>query len=169
MEALVGAFHEIQDRPRKGRPGRPPGPQMIPDPELCYAQLVKVRKNGRVVATHKRVVFGTEDTVDMDNVSTSVIERENLSFRQDNWRLSRKTIGFSTCSEMLNHQVAFYLVYTNFVKRHSSLRQQINEKMVGRVRRKWRYRTPAVSAFITYHFWSLCELLIFKVACMSTN
>ena len=131
--------------------------------------MVKVRKNGRVVATHKRVVFGTEDMVDMDNVSTSLIERENLSFRQDNRRLSRKTIGFSKCSEMLNHQVAFYRVYTNFVKRHSSLRKQINEKVVGRVRRKWRHRTPAMSASITDHVWSLRELLTFKVAFISTN
>jgi IS1 family transposase len=79
---------------------------MIPDLELCYAQLVKVLKNGRVVATHKRVIFGTEDMVDTDKVSTSLIERENLSFRQDNRRLSRKTIGFSKCGEMLNHQKA---------------------------------------------------------------
>ncbi|NIV92213.1 IS1 family transposase, partial [candidate division KSB1 bacterium] len=103
IEALLGAFHKIQDRPRTGRPGRPPGPQMIPDPKLRYAQLVKVRNKGRVVATHKKVVFGKEDTIDMDTVSTSLIERENLSFRQDNRRLSRKTNGFSKSVEMLNH------------------------------------------------------------------
>ena len=142
---------------------------MIPDPELCNAQLVKGRKNGRVVATQKRVFFGTEDMVDMDNISTSLIEWEKFSFRQDNRRLSRKTIGFSKCSEMLNHQVAFYRVYTNFVKRHSSLRKQINEKVVGRVRRKWRHRTPAMSASITDHVWSLRELLTFKVAFISTK
>jgi IS1 family transposase len=112
IEALLGAFHKIQDRPRTGRPGRPPGPQMIPDPELRYAQLIKVRNNGRVVAIHKRVVFGKEDTIGMDTVNTSLIERENLSFRQDNRRLSRKTNGFSKRVEMLNHQVAFYRVYT---------------------------------------------------------
>jgi len=169
IDALLGAFHEIQDRPRTGRPGRPPGHQMIPDPELCYAQLVKVRNNGRVVATHKRVVFGEEDEVEMDMVSTSLIERENLSFRQDNRRLSRKTIGFSKCIEMLNHQVTFYRIYSNFVKKHFSLRKNINEKVVGRVRRKWRHRTPAMSLGITDHVWNLRELLTFKVAFISTN
>jgi IS1 family transposase len=169
IEALLGAFHKIQDRPRTGRPGRPPGPQMIPDPELRYAQLVKVWDKGRVVATHKRVVFGKEAAVDMDTVSTSLIERENLSFRQDNRRLSRKTNGFSKCVEMLNHQVAFYRVYTNFVKMHSSLRERINEKVVGSVRRKWRHRTPAMSARITDHVWDLRELLTFKVIFISTN
>jgi len=52
----------------------------------------------------KRVVFGKEETVDMDTVSTSLIERENLSFRQDNRRLSRKTIGFSKCIEIITVQ-----------------------------------------------------------------
>ena len=127
IDALLGAFHRIKDRPSTGRPGRPPGPQMIPDPQLRYAQLVKVRDKGRVVATHKRVVFGKEETVDLDTVSTSLIERENLSFRQDNRCLSRKTNGFSKCIEMLNHQVAFYGVYTNFVKMHASLSEQIDE------------------------------------------
>jgi IS1 family transposase len=169
IEALLGAFHRIQDSPRTGRPGRPPGPQMIPDPDLRYAQLVKVRNNGRVVATHKRVVFGEEDTVDKDTICTSLIERENLSFRQDNRRLSRKTNGFSKCIEMLNHQVAFYRAYANFVKKHSSLREQIDEKVVGNVRRKWRHRTPAMSAGITDHVWSLRDLLTFKVAFISTN
>ena len=169
IDALLGAFHRIKERPSTGRPGRPPGPQMIPDPQLRYAQLVKVRKNGRVVDIHKRVVFGEEDTVDKDTISTSLIERENLSFRQDNRRLSRKTNGFSKCIGMLNHQVAFYRVYTNCVKKHASLRKQINEKAVGSVRRKWRHRTPAMSAGITDHVWSLRELLTFKVAFISTN
>jgi len=169
IEALLDAFHRIQDRPRTGRPGRPPGPQLIPDPELRYAQLVKIRNNGRVVATHKRVVFGQDDTVDQDTISTSLIERENLSLRQDNRRLSRKTNGFSKCIEMLNHQVALYRVYTNLVKKHSSLREQINEKVVGNVCRKWQHRTPAMSAGITDHVWSLRELLTLKVVFISTN
>ena len=169
IEALLDAFHIIHNPPRTGRPGRPPGPQMLPAPDLRYAQLVKVREKGRVVATHKRVVFGSEDSLDMGTISTSLIERENLSFRQDNKRLSRKTIGFSKCIEMLNHQVTFYRVYTNFVKKHSTLRERINEKVLGRVRRKWRHRTPALSAGITDHVWDLRELLTFKAPFISTN
>jgi hypothetical protein len=142
---------------------------MIAFHQLFSNHLLSLLYYGPVVTTHKRVVFGPEYTVDMDNISTSVIERENLSFRQGNWRLSSKTIGFSTCSKMLNHQVAFYRVYANFVKRHSLLRQQINKKMVGRVRWKWRYRPPAMSAFISDHVWSLRELLTFKVGSIATN
>ncbi len=70
---------------------------------------------------------------------------------------------------MLNHQVAFYRVYTNFVKKHSSLREGVNETVRGRVRRKWRHRTPGMSAGITDHVLDLRELLTFKVAFISTN
>jgi len=110
-----------------------------------------------------------EDTVDMDNISTSLIEQENLSFRQDNRRLSRKAIGFSKYSEMLNHKAAFYRVYTSFVKRRSSLIKQINEKVVGGVRRKWKHRTRAMYSSITDHVWSPRELLAFKVVFVLTK
>lgn len=169
IEALIGAFHQVRDRPRTGRPGRPPAPEMIPDQELRYVQLVKVRQKGRVIGTHKRVIFGDERRLDMNAVSTSLIERENLSFRQDNRRLSRKTIAFSKCINMLNHQVTFYRVYSNFVKTHRSLRERINEKVVGKVRRKWRTRTPTMSAGITNHVWTLRELLTFKPILIPTN
>lgn len=169
IEAFIGAFHQVRDRPRSGRPGRPPGPEMIPDPELRYVQLVKVRDKGRVVGTHKRVIFGDEGRLEMEAVSTSLIERENLSFRQDNRRLSRKTIAFSKCVNMLDHQVSFYRVYSNFVKTHRSLRERINEKVVGKVCRKWRTRTPTMSAGITNYVWTLRELLTFKPILISTN
>lgn len=169
IEALIGTFHQVRDRPRSGRPGRPPGPKVVPDPELRYVQLVKAREKGRVVGTHKRVIFGDEGSFDMEAVSTSLIERENLSFRQDNRRLSRKTIAFSKCVNMLDHQVSFYRVYSNFVKTHRSLRERINEKVVGKVCRKWRNRTPAMSAGIANHVWTFRELLTFKPILISTN
>lgn len=169
IEALLDAYHQLQHRPRTGKQGRPPGPEKIPDPQLHYAQLVKVRENGRVVGTHKRVVFGEKSAVDMDEVSTSLIERENLSFRHDNRRLTRKTIAFSKDVEMLNHQVDFYRVFSNLVKPHHALRRKTNVKVTGKVRRKWRSRTPAMSAGVTDHVWSLRELVTFKVFVISTN
>jgi IS1 family transposase len=169
IDALLGAFHEVRQRPRTGKPGRPPGPEMIPDQELRYAQLVKVREKGRVVGTHKRAIFGDEGAIDMDDVSTSLIERQNLSLRQDNRRISRKTNCFSKCVQMLNHQLTLYRVYFNFIKPHLSLRQPVNEKVVGKVRRKWCLRTPAMSAGITDHIWSLDVLLATKPILISTN
>jgi hypothetical protein len=162
IEALLGAFHRLKERPRTGRAGRPPGPLKIPDPQLRYAQLVKVREKGRVVATHKRVIFGGKKTLDLNQVSTSLIERKNLSFRQDNRRLSRKTIAFSKRVKMLNYQVNFYRAFSNFVKTHPALRLRTNGKGAGKARCKWLKRTPAMSVGATDHVWSFRELLVFK-------
>lgn len=162
IEALLGAYHRLQQRSRTGRAGRPPGPLKIPDPQLRYAQLVKVRENGRVVATHKRVIFGKKNTLDMHEVSTSLIERKNLSFRQDNRRLSRKTIAFSKNITMLNYQINFYRVFSTFVKTHPALRIPTSSKGVGKVCSKWNQRTSAMSVGVTDHVWSLRELLVYK-------
>lgn len=164
IEALLGAYHRLQQRPRTGRAGRPPGPLKIPDPQLRYAQLVKVRENGRVVATHKRVIFGRKNTLNMREVSTSLIERKNLAFRQDNRRLSRKTIAFSKSVKMLNYQVNFYRVFSNFVKTHPALRLCTNGKGAEKVCCKWDQRTPAMSVSVTDHVWSFRELLVYKFA-----
>lgn len=164
IEALLGAYHRLQERPRTGQAGRPPGPLKIPDPQLRYAQLVKVREKGRVVATHKRVIFGRKNTLNMTAVSTSLIERKNLSFRQDNRRLSRKTIAFSKSVKMLNCQVNFYRVFSNFVKTHPALGLRTNGKEAGKIRCKWGQRTPAMSVGVADHVWSLRELLVFKPA-----
>lgn len=164
IEALLEAYHRLQERPRTGRAGRPPGPLKIPDPQLRYAQLVKVRENGRVVATHKRVIFGRKSTLNMKEVSTSLIERKNLSFRQDNRRLSRKTIAFSKSVTMLNYQINFYRVFSTFVKTHPALRIPASGKGTGKFRSKWDQRTPAMSVGVTDHVWSLRELLIYKFA-----
>lgn len=169
IDALLGAFHQSRDIPRTGKRGRPAYPEIIPDPELRYAQLVKQREKGRVVGTSKRTIFGEKGDIDMDVVSTSYIERQNLSFRQENRRLSRKTIGFSKCLAMLDHQVNFYRVYSNFVRPHRSLRKRVREKVVGGVGRKWRARTPAMSAGLTDHVWALRELLTWKTTVTSTN
>lgn len=169
IEGLLHSFSQMRERPPTGRPGRPAGAERIPDPELRYAQLVKIREKGRVVGTQKRAIFGEEGVLDMDLVSTSLIERENLSFRQENRRLSRKTLGFSKCVQMLNHQVTLYRVYSNFVRLHRGLRQRVREGVVGRVRRKWRGRTPAMSARITDHVWTLGELLSCRTMLTSTS
>ena len=169
IEALLGAYHHERTPPRTGRPGRPPGPEKVPDPELCYAQLVKVREKGRVVSAIKRVIFGEEGAVDMDQVRTSLIERQNLTLRHDNRRLTRKTIGYSKCLAMLKHQINLHRVYYNFVKPHRALRKRTNSKVVGKVRRKWLSRTPAMSAGLTDHIWDLREILACKPDTMSTN
>jgi hypothetical protein len=45
---------------RKGEPGRPPKPQLIPDPALVYGQVVKEREGRRVVKVEKKQAPGTQ-------------------------------------------------------------------------------------------------------------
>jgi hypothetical protein len=49
VKALLKAFHRVLEVPRTGHRGRPRKPIMEPDPQLRYAQVVKVREGNRVV------------------------------------------------------------------------------------------------------------------------
>jgi hypothetical protein len=88
---------------RKGDRGRYPKPRRVPYPGLLYAQVVKVRQKGRVVEVRTKVIFGDSDAIDerlaespvSNTVNTSFVERDNLTQRQCNLRLTRRTNGFS--------------------------------------------------------------------------
>ena len=83
--------------------GRYPAPRRMPLPNLLYAQVVKRRARGRVVEVTHQVVFGEVQQVEAllatsatsTTINTSFVERENLSGREHNRRLTRKTIAFS--------------------------------------------------------------------------
>ena len=169
VKALLDQFHKIIEYPLTGKRGRPRKPRRVPDNQLRYAQVVKIRDKGKVVSVLKRVIYGNEEDGDRSQVSTSLIERENLSLRQENCRLTRKTIAFSKLVYYLNCQLTLYVSYHNFVRPHRALFQKINEVVVGRVRRKWKRKTPAMAAGITDHVWTLRELLTFKGTITSTN
>jgi IS1 family transposase len=79
------------------------------------------------------------------HVSTSYIERQNLSMRMGMRRFTRLTNAFSKKIENHGHQVALYFFHYNFCRIHKTLRV-----------------TPAMEAGLTDHVWSLeelCELL----------
>jgi hypothetical protein len=76
---------------------------------LKYAQVVKKRKGRKLKKVKKKVVFG--EGIEQRAISTSLIERQNLTFRQDNNRVSRKTIGFSKIAKWLVHQMKLYCTH----------------------------------------------------------
>jgi IS1 family transposase len=79
---------------------------------------------------------------DPAHISTSYVERQNLTMRMGIRRLTRLTNAFSKKPEGLKAAVALHFAYYNFVRRHKSLRV-----------------TPAMEAGITPHLWSLGKLV----------
>jgi IS1 family transposase len=78
---------------------------------------------------------------DPKHISTSFVERQNLSMRMGMRRFTRLTNGFSKKFENHAHQVALYFFHYNFCRVHKTLRV-----------------TPAMEAGLTDHVWSLEEL-----------
>jgi IS1 family transposase len=79
---------------------------------------------------------------DPRHISTSFVERQNLSMRMGMRRFTRLTNGFSKKLENHGHMVALYFFHYNFIKIHQTLRV-----------------TPAMEAGITDHVWSVEELV----------
>ena len=93
--ALFDRWHVDVPQPRTGSPGRPRNPEKVALPELRYVQLVKHREGRRLVSVTKRAVHGEVADIDPRQITTSLIERQNLTLRQENAMLSRKTLAFA--------------------------------------------------------------------------
>lgn len=160
--ALLDCYCVTKEYPRTGRRGRPRKPKQLPAPDLRYAQVVKRREGRRLVEVIRKVVYGNPEEIPQQSISTSLLERQNLTIRQDNARLTRKTLAFSKDQDDLRAQLALYIAYANLVRKHRALRLPVNELVQGKTRRRWTPRTPAMAARRTYHVWSLRELLTYK-------
>jgi len=159
-EALLKKYGKLKKFKRSGKRGRPRKPKFIPDPDLKYGQVIKHRKGGRLVNVEKRIVFGKN--INLKEISTSLLERQNLTFRQDNNRISRKTIGFSKEEIGLDNQMTLYGAYFNFCRKHRSL-SYIDEKG------NKRWNCPAKEYGLIDHNWTLKEMLTFSYHETSTN
>ena len=112
-----------------------------------YGQVIKIMEGGELVRVEKRVIFGE---VEDKEITTSMIERLNLSLRQELNRFSRKTIGSSKNINHLTSHFSFYVRYYNFCRPHMA------HKIVG-----IKYGTPAMAAGVTNEVWSIKKLLSF--------
>lgn len=151
INVLLKKYHYTIEFPRTGKRGRPRKPKQMPLPELRYAQVVKKRKKGRVVNVEKRIIFGDAENIPDNEICTSYIERQNLTLRQENHRLGRKTLGYSKEDIWLYYQAVFYMANYNFVRTNDALKIPMKRRVNGRVWQKYQYRTPAMSAGITNH------------------
>ena len=118
--------------------------------DVDYAMLVKLygpsigtqqerRYNaGGCCGAIKGTICGNPDEKHM---STSFVERQNLSLRMGNRRFTRLTNGFRKKAENHAHALAIYYVHYNFGHIHKTLRV-----------------TPAMEAKVSDHVWSLEEI-----------
>ena len=119
--------------------------------DVDYAQLIKIygdmggktaaRKYSPAECTgiKKRTVDGNPDTA---LISTSYVERQNLTMRMHMRRFTRLTNGFSKKVENHMHAVALHFMYYNFVKVHQTLKV-----------------TPAMEAGLTDRLWEVADLV----------
>ena len=118
-------------------------------PNVDYAQIVKSYEAepigpGRysppkVSQIDKTPVIGTPN---LDTVSTSGVERSNLSLRMSSRRFTRLTNAFSKRADNLRSAVALYHGWYNLARTHRSLGT-----------------TPAVAAGITDQPWTIADLV----------
>jgi hypothetical protein len=91
------------------------------------------------IGCEKEVVFGNPDP---NFISTSYIERQNLTMRMSMRRFTRLTNGFSKKIENHMHAIALHYMHYNFVRIHKSLRC-----------------TPAMAAGVTKKLWSIEDIV----------
>ena len=117
--------------------------------DIDYAQLQKIYgapsseeqrrySPARCIGCDLKVVSGDPDPA---HVSTSYVERQNLSMRMGMRRFTRLTNGFSKKVDNHRHMIALYFLYYNFARVHQTLRV-----------------TPAMEAGICDHVWNIDEI-----------
>jgi IS1 family transposase len=172
LPAILGHFGLWTQPERLQDKGPRPKPRWMPLPGLLYAQVVKQYRRKRVVGVKHRVVFGTLEAVEHVlaawgwQINTSFIERLNLDIRQRVAAVGRRVNTLCQGEAGLQHQLALFHVYYNFVLAHGSLRQplQVPASTNGPGSAKvWQPCTPAMAAGLTDHVWRLQEVLLFRV------
>jgi IS1 family transposase len=115
--------------------------------DVDYAMLVKTYESTQdetryspavCTACERKPVTGKPDP---KHISTSFVERQNLSMRMSMRRFTRLTNAFSKKVENHAYQVALHFMYYNFARIHQTLRC-----------------TPAMEAGVSDHIWSIEEI-----------
>jgi IS1 family transposase len=170
--AILSHFGLWMHRARRQDKGPWSKPRWMPRPGLLYAQVVKQYRRKRVVRVKHRVVFGTMGAIEQVlsvcgwKINTAFVERLNLDIRQRVAAIGRRVNTLCQGEDGLQHQLALFHVYHNFVLPHASLRQPlpVSEPTHGTGSAKvWRPCTPAMAAGLTDQVWTLQEVLMFRV------
>jgi hypothetical protein len=99
-----------------------------------------------VVSVEKTIVMGKPDE---SKVSTSYVERQNLTIRMSNRRFTRLTNAFSKKAENHAHAVSLMFFFYNYCRPHQTLTKAANGVKT----------TPAMAAGISNHAMTVEEML----------
>jgi IS1 family transposase/transposase-like protein len=166
LSALIEVYHTLKTFPRTGKPGRPKQPVKEPPPDLVYGQVVKKKRQGRLQELVYRVCCGAKRLEELGlSISTSLIERLNLTLRHALAPLVRKSWSFCKDRIQMRRRVVFFQAFYNFARPHMSLRVPLPDQALhatGLIQPKWHHRTPGMAAGLTDHVWTFRELLTAK-------
>jgi IS1 family transposase len=138
-----------------GHPAYPDAIERAFGPNVDYAQLIKeygvehsedqsptARRYSpnKVTGETVRIINGDPDP---ERISTSYVERNNLTMRMQMRRFTRLTNGFSKKVENHAAQVSLHFMFYNFGRPHGSLGKN---------------RTPAMAAGVANHVWTVQEI-----------
>lgn len=95
-----------------------------------YGQVIKTRRNNRVVRVERRLKIGTVtrlgdallESEDSETLNTSFVERLNLTIRQGSAYLRRRSTSHARCEDQLREHVALLCCYYNFIQPHRALK-----------------------------------------------
>ena len=120
--------------------------------DVDYAQLIKLYGSEGGVSSDKRYSPAectgirkrrVEGNPDLAHVSTSYVERNNLTMRMSMRRFTRLTNAFSKKIENHTHSVALHFMYYNFCRQHKSLDGI----------------SPAMAAGVTDRLWDIEDIV----------
>jgi len=128
-------------------------------PASLYGQVIKTRRNDRIVKVERRIVLGgawrldqaLRDSEDSVKLNTSFIERLNLTIRQGSAYLGRRTISQARSTERLEDHLELFRCHYNFIRPHRALK-------FGR-----EVRTPAMQAGLAGRALTLREVFSSKL------
>ncbi len=151
------ALSDLQGRPRERM-------QLTSDGDKVYAQVVDLAFGDEIDFAMLHKIYGQNSSPsaarryrpavctgadvriikgdpDPRNISTSYVERQNLTMRMGMRRFTRLTNAFSNKVENLAHAVSLHYLHSNFATVHQSLKV-----------------TPAMAQGVADHKWSLYEI-----------
>ena len=167
IAALIANYSTPESSPAQRGRGRPrQTPQRVVDTALLYAQVDKRRAQGRVVEVRRRIIFGARDLITEvlggQQINTAYVERDNLTSRQSNGRLVRKTLSHSKKSSFLRRHLELEDAVFNFVRPHQALRIAVPQPTPGangsNEPRRWQQSSQTISG-VSKNYFRIASLL----------